>query len=368
MIHSDNSFAGIVLVSHDDETSIEDLITLTDVKSIAQFGSDQETSNSTVSFQFDLPIDAPKLFGGTRYLPRSGVIRGYAYRAPSPRCLSYQRAVEGLCEVSYWIDAEFRLKGQQVGCLTRHVEVSNFYHCPQISIERPLQLPLKVAGGYFSKSSHEIAGSLSLVLQQVEPCRLARHKANGTPCGSLQLGLAMNIRSVADTPLPWDTRQSLKYYVDCKWEAKISFSTTRDQLNMELGHERLVFDSTSTTSTERCCGYFRPETKLASSQYYAAISELDLTVPKVIQEPSYQLGLLSREYTLKVSLAFDKLGGVVLPGIQGAFGLVVKPNEACTEATGDADIFNEKIAISSQHGEVTTNRVARCTSPLPLYC
>jgi hypothetical protein len=368
VIHSDLSFAGIVLVSYDDETSIEDLITLTDVKSLAQFGNDPATGNSNVDFQFDLPIDAPKLFGGTRYLPGSGVIRGYSYEAPSPGCFSNQRMVEGLCEVSYWIDAEFRLKGQQVGCLTRHVEVSNFYHCLQVSIERPLHFPLKVAGGYFSKYSYEKAVNLSLVLQQVEPRQTVHNKTNGTPCGSLSLGLTLNARNAADIPLSWDTRQSLKCYVDCKWEAKVLFSTIKDQPNMKLERERLAFDSAAATSTERCCVYFRPETKVTSSLYYAAISELDLLVPKFIQEPSYHLGLLSREYTLKVSLAFDKLGGLVLPGIQGVFGLVVKPDEACTDIIGDGDVSSGKIDIDLRHGEETAEKAARCRSPLPLYC
>lgn len=368
MIYSDLLFAGIVLVSHNDESSIEDLITLTDVKSLPQFGNDPATGNSAVNFQFDLPIDAPTLFGGTRYLPPSGVTRGYFYEVPSPGYLSNQRKVEGLCEVSYWIDAEFRLKGNQVGYLTRHVDVSDFYHCLQVSIERPLHLPLKVAGGYFSKSRHEMGVNLSLVLQQLEPRRLAHNKANGPSCGSLPLGLAMNARSVADNPLPWDTRQSLKCYVDCKWETKLSFSTIRDQPNTKLGHERLVFDATSTTTAERYCVYFRPETKLTSSHYHAAISELDLTIPEFIQEPSYQLGLLSREYSLNVSLAFDKLGGLALPRIHKVLGLVVNPDKSYTEIIGDGDILGGRIVVASQNGDETRNKVARCTSPLPLYC
>ncbi|RVX70999.1 hypothetical protein B0A52_06157 [Exophiala mesophila] len=359
---------GIVLISHSDEASIEDLITLTDVKSLAHFEKDAETGDSVANFHFDLPIDAPKLFGGTRYLPQSGATKGHASQSPSPGCLGSPRIVEGLCEVFYWIDAEFRLKGQNVGCLSKHLDVSKLYPGFRISFQQPIHLPLKVSGGLFQKPSHEIEVNLSLVLQQGEPPQKAQDEAHGSSNVSLQLGLAMNAQSVSERRLPWNARQSLKCYIDYKWETKFSFATGRDQKQTNPDCKPLVFRSSSQTSTKRCCVYLRPEVVHSSSHYYSALCQLDLTVPKFIQEPSFQRELLAREYNLIVSITFDRLDGLRLTGIERVFELLVSPDEEHTKAIGDGDMRNGKWASGSQNDDGATKAAVGCATNLPLYC
>ncbi|EXJ70289.1 uncharacterized protein A1O5_06357, partial [Cladophialophora psammophila CBS 110553] len=293
---------GIMIACHDDETSIEDLITLTDVKSFAQFGNDPASGNSIVNFRFDLPIDAPKVLGGIRYLPQSGLITGSACETPSPGYFNNQRTAKAFCEMAYWLEAEFRLKERQVGCLTRPVEVADFYQHLHISIQRPFHFSHKVTTGYFSKCCHETAINYSLILGQLEPCRTVHdEETNGIRYVSLPMTLAMNTPSMADCFLPWDTRQSLKCYISCRWEMKTSFSTTKDT---KLDSGKLIFESIKTTPTEHCCVYFRPTTNSGLSHNYAAISQIDLTVPKFIKEPTSRWGLLSRQYSLQISLAF----------------------------------------------------------------
>lgn len=98
------------------------------------------------------------------------------------------------------------------------------------------------------------------------------------------------------------------------------------------------------------------------------MSELDLIVPEFIKRPSFQLGLLSRTYTLKVSFAFDKLGEMVLPQVKGVFDLTVDPVHVCTGMIRDEVAFNGEPDLSLQHNVQLAKEVTRPTSPLPIYC
>lgn len=340
---------------------------MTDIKSLAQFGDDPTSGNRSVNFQFELPRDAPKLLGGTRYLPQSGITSGYACETPSPGYSNSQRTVEGACEISYWVEAEFRLKKQQTGCLTRHVEISDFYPHLHISLQRPIHLSQKLAAGYLSNRTFDKVINVSLVLEQLEPCRnVDDGDTNGIRYVSLPMTLAMNTPSVANSFLPWDTRQSLKCYFEYRWEMKTSFSTNKGQPDAMLDRERLVFKSTSTAVTKRCHVYFRPATNSVVSNHYVAISQLDLAVPDFIKEPSYEWGLLSRQYSIHVSLAFEKLEGQLIPKFQTVLRLMVDAGEIFAEDIGG--MSTGKAAVNSQHGGEAAEWMTRCPSPLPLYC
>lgn len=275
---------------------------------------------------------------------------------------------EGLCEVSYWLDAEFRLNSKQVGYLSKHVEVPSFYSCLQASIERPVHFPLKVASDWLWGSRHGKTANFSLLLQQIERRPTVYLKTKEFTCASFSLGMTLKALGIAGITLPWDTRQSLKCYINCKWEAKVSFSPIQDHGNMKAEHGRLIFEVASPTSTERHTVYFRPETKLVSSNYYVAMSELDLSLPEFIQQPSCQFGLLSREYTLKLSLAFDKIGGISLPEIQKDFSVDVKPVGVCADAVYDEVTVGGTLDSCLQNDEELSKEAAVCRSQLPIYC
>lgn len=251
--------------------------------------------------------------------------------------------------------------GQTGGSLTRHVEVPNFYHSHQVLIKRALYFPFRATSSWFSTLRSDRTVDLSLLLQQVDPRPTTRIETNGDQGWSLSIGLTLNALGPAGQPLPWTTRQSLKCHVTCKWEAKVSFSTSK-------ARGRLLFNSASTTSTEHCSAFFRPETELSSPHHYVAMSELDLIVPEFIRRPSFQLGLLSRTYTLKISLGFDKLGEMVLPQVQGTFSLTVNPVHVCTGTIRDEVAFDGEPDVSPQHNVELTKEVTRSTSPLPIYC
>lgn len=360
--------------NEEDDKSVEDLITLTDVKPLTHFHDDSVASNRAANFQFDLPSDLSTIWGGTRYLPRPAIFNFNLFKPPSPGGLNDQRMVKGVCEVLYWIEVEFRLRGVSVGYLSKHIGISELYPCLQVCIDRPIHVSFQILPGYFAKSSHPTAINVALTLGQSDPCvRGQERDKQGTRYVSFPVTLTMNTRSVAGEFLNWDTRQSLKCHIKATWSMKVSVSPSRDQARAKVDSKRFVSKPTTTTSIESCVIFFRPvlysgktmveAAKPIPCQSYAAISQLQIAIPDFIREPSYQWELLSKEYHLEILLAFDNLEKISLPKFQRTFRLVVVPCEKCTEAricTGDE--------TTAEQDQEPITPLTKCESPLPLYC
>ncbi|OQV00429.1 hypothetical protein CLAIMM_05923 [Cladophialophora immunda] len=294
---------------------LEDIITLTDVKAVSDFRqttciSETDTRKGRhLDFYFELPTTISSEAGIFRPLPLSGVFKGTTTVTQST-ALNDHRVTHGDCEVSYWIEAQFRLSGLQVGFLNQHIQISSLYPCLRATPTRGTPLTIRAKPDILARCRFQKIPSLSLTLPEAD-LTIKREPQTGKRQISVPLTVAMD----ASESLPMDARQSLKCSVEVKWEVNTRFSITPGRPSAARLRAGEVIYKTTTASTQKSTILFRPlpqyddprraqNAKKNPAEPYVATSQLDLAVPDAVSQPSIDFRYLSRTYTLDLSLTF----------------------------------------------------------------
>ncbi|KIW69245.1 hypothetical protein PV04_05132 [Phialophora macrospora] len=316
------SLRGVIMSSIGYKSVLEDLITLTDIKTISDFRSTSPTSQDDsqggrhVGFYFELPTSTSASEGVYRPLPISGTFKG-AISTNQNHPLNESRPIPGECEVSYWIEAKFRSAGREVGSLHRHIQIRSLYPRLRVSLARGAPLLIRAKPDIFTRCRLQKCPDLSVTLSEAGMV-VERDGDTGKRHITLPLAVAMNTSDA----FPVHSRQSMTCTVDAKWLVNTRFSTQSACKGSERLKPTEVIRKTSTVSTHKSTILFRPlpryddrEIKVTSTTHspaapFLATSQLDLPVPDAVSQPSLDWRYLSRTYTLQLSLQFR--------GIQGA--------------------------------------------------
>ena len=241
------------------------LITLTDVRSPRDFQltacdpDSDEPQSRHLDFYFDFPAKGSirdKNPGQSPYFPPSRTISGLTH-IQQPSALSDRHIVRGICEVSYWIEAQFRLGGQKVGCITRAVQLEDL--SPRLCAALPSESlswhakPDLLARCRFQKSPE-------LNVQICQPEFPLVQDADGGPQRVLNIPLAVTL----DVPPPAgggheiDTRQSLRCSAVARWEISTRFSSVPILSQSDRLRPGEMILSTSTSPRQTASLLFRP--------------------------------------------------------------------------------------------------------------
>ncbi|EXJ60038.1 hypothetical protein A1O7_04187 [Cladophialophora yegresii CBS 114405] len=299
---------------------LEDVITLTDIKTPSEFEStsptraDDSQSGRHVDFYFELPTSTSASDGTYRPLPLSGTFKG-AVDLNQNHPLNQSCSIPGECEVSYWIEAKFRRAGTQVGFLHQHIQIRSLYPRLRASLTRATPLTIRAKPDLFTRCRFQKCPDLSLTLSD-SAIVVERDHATGKRCVTLPLAVAMN----ASHAFPVHSRQSMTCAVEVKWLVTTRFSTRAScKFSSRIPPNEIV-RKTSTASTQKSTILFRPLPQYDNSEVksikhrpttpFIATSQLELSVPDAVSQPSLDWMYLSRTYTLQLSLQFR--------GVQGA--------------------------------------------------
>ncbi|EXJ95663.1 hypothetical protein A1O1_00785 [Capronia coronata CBS 617.96] len=315
-------FRGIILSSVGCNSAIEDIITLTDVKPLSHFRPSTASTRSDsekarhVDFYFELPANICTLDGVSRSLPLSATISGTTSTAPRGG-LNDPQLIQGNCEVSYWVEAQFCLAGREVGFICEHVRMLSLYPRLRASLTKGLPLTIRAKPDLLARCRLQKSPALEVALY--EPDMTIDHDTkSGKRQMSIPIAVTMDIHPPAAGADSLDARQSLKCSVEARFEAHTRFSSGPLLSN----GERILPDeaiSKSTASTQKSTVLFRPlplyddqdipGAKSKRRHPYVATSHLDLSVPDAFSQPSLRWKHLTRTYTLHLSLNFHGLQG-----------------------------------------------------------
>ncbi|KIX01111.1 uncharacterized protein Z518_10177 [Rhinocladiella mackenziei CBS 650.93] len=321
-------FRGVITSSVGYKTGLEDIITLTDIKTPSDFRPCSSTSQNDsqkgrhADFYFELPTHASTKDGTLRSLPLSATISVNTSPAPNT-AMNDRPVIRGECEVSYWVEAQFRLAGKQVGILSRHVQIPSLYPCLRASISRGHPLTMHAKPDFLTRCKFQKNPDLSITLHEPEMIMEWR-TTTGKRHVSLPLAIAMDMQQQTSDCNSIDPRQSFQCSVEAKWEVNSRFSNVPVHSNTERLKCSDVVYKTTLASSQKANVLFRPlphydgsrdsrnqnANNRTSSISYTATSQVDLSVPNAVSQPSLYWGLLSRTYTLDLSLHFH--------GVQGA--------------------------------------------------
>lgn len=298
---------------------VEDIITLTDIKTPSDFrpssspGQTDSQQGRHVDFFFELPTHTSCTNGTLRPLPLSGTVSGTT-NLTQTTALNDHKVIQGECEVTYWIEAQFRLAGKKVGFLNHDVHISALYPRLRVSVSKGFPHTLRAKPDMLARCRFQKCPKLSVNLSEsdmaVESDSNPRKRRISIP-----MTLALDTSSTA----PIDCRQSLKCSVEAKWEVKSHFSTVPVRSSADRPHISQAVYKTTTASTQKAIILFRPlpryedrdapNAKTAPPSDYFATSRLDLSVPDALSQPSLRWDYLSRAYMLNLTLNFDSIQG-----------------------------------------------------------
>ncbi|EXJ89768.1 hypothetical protein A1O3_02835 [Capronia epimyces CBS 606.96] len=318
-------FRGIILSSVGFNSAIEDIITLTDVKALSDFRPTTSSSNSSrtdsekarhVDFYFQLPTNVSATDGTSRSLPLSTTIRGVTSASPRGGLNDYQ-VIRGDCEVSYWVEAQFRQAGREVGFLCEHVKISSLYPRLRVSLAKSLPLTMRAKPDLLARCRLQKSPALDVALY--EPDIIIEHDAtSGQRQITLPIAVTMDIQPPASGADSLDARQSFKCSVEAKWEVHTRFSTVAISTADRMPPGDTIYKM-NTAPTQKHIILFRPlplyddqvspGEKFRRLNSYVATSQLDLSVPDALSQPSLRWKHLTRTYMLQLSLHFHGLRG-----------------------------------------------------------
>ncbi|KEF62349.1 uncharacterized protein A1O9_00321, partial [Exophiala aquamarina CBS 119918] len=331
-------FRGVIASCIGRQTSLEDIITLTDIKSAGDFRSHtvsnpkHSTQAHYVDFFFKLPTHASASAGLSKTLPLTTSIEGSTSVTQST-AMNDRHIVQGECEVSYWIEAQFRCRGQQVGSLHQPVRISGLYPDLHISLWNGQPLTIGATPDLLARWKMQKSPKLSVSIYEPE-ITIIQDLKTGKRQISIPIAVAMEIHTPPGGTTSIDGRQSLKCSVDTKWQVSDRFSIIPVRAKSRIPLRGEVINRTSTTSTQKSNILFRPlpvyektdTSKSKSNQTsYVAASALELSVPDAISQPSLCWNYFARSYTLDLSLTFH--------GFQGAPKYKVTRNIPITVTT-----------------------------------
>ncbi|ETI25134.1 hypothetical protein G647_04506 [Cladophialophora carrionii CBS 160.54] len=311
---------GIITSSIGYRRVLEDVITLTDIKTPSQFkptcptSPDDSQRGRHVDFYFELPTSTSASDGTYRPIPLSGTFKG-AVNLNQNHPLNQNCVIPGECEVSYWIEAHFRRAGEQVGFLHRHVQIRSLYPRLRASLTRATPLTIRAKPDIFTRCRLQKCPDLSLTLSD-SGMVVERDPATGKRRITLPLAVAMN----ASDAFPVHSRQSMTCAAEVKWLVTTRFSAQTGCKGSKRLLPSEVVRKTSMASTQKSTILFRPlpqygngevnSVKHSPTTPFIATSQLDLSVPDAVCQPSLDWMYLARTYTLQLSLQFR--------GVQGA--------------------------------------------------
>ncbi|KAJ9637932.1 hypothetical protein H2204_004522 [Knufia peltigerae] len=342
---------GVIISSVGGKNALEDIITLTDIKSVSDFEPVQDAANQThhVEFYFEVPTNASSSLGRLRALPLTMTISGTT-RSCQNMAVNDNRTIHGDCEVSYWIEAQFRKGSKQVGYLSEKVKVSFLYPRLHVSLARDMPRVLSAKPDLLSRCRFQKGPDLSVTLYA--PDMLAeRSQQTGKRRLVLPLAATLGSRTSATGNNSIDSRQSMKCSACIKWEVDTRFSTR----SVHVGGGRLnsgeMVQKTTTASVQKDTILFRPLPQYdnravrsdvdRSQTSFIATSQLELEVPDAVCQPSLDgWTYLARTYYLDITLNFH--------GLQGAPKYNVRkriPLRVSAIGRTDEGILKEDIAI-----------------------
>ncbi|EXJ73508.1 uncharacterized protein A1O5_03269 [Cladophialophora psammophila CBS 110553] len=305
---------GVITSSVGYRNALEDIITLTDVKAVSDFrqctciGQEDTRKGRHLDYYFELPTTISTADSRFRPLPLTGAFTGTTTIVQST-ALSDHRVAHGECEVSYWIEAIFRLSGMQVGFLNQHIQISSLYPSLRASLRKGTPLTIRAKPDILARCRFQKCPDLSLTLPEGD-MTIQHDPKTGKRHISLPLAVAMG----ASESFPMDARQSLKCSVEAKWEVNTRFSVTPGHPSIERLRAGEAVYITTTASTHKTTILFRPlpqyddqraqNVRTNAVDPYLATSQLDMPVPDAVSQPSLNWKYLSRTYRLDLSLTF----------------------------------------------------------------
>ncbi|KAI1625511.1 hypothetical protein EDD37DRAFT_306648 [Exophiala viscosa] len=345
-------FRGIIASSVGGRSAVEDIITLTDIKTASDFQAPAQTSANDsqnahhAPFYFELPTTISSS-GSTklRALPLTSRISGTT-RRPSTGGLNDTRSIRGECDISYWIEAQFQQAGKLVGFLSEPVKIVPSLYTPRLraSLANTKSQPLTLPAKPDLLSRCKIAKTPALSVTLYEP-DMAISTDPTTNKRSIALPLAISIDHTASI----DARQSVKCTADIKWEVHTRFSPTANN-GRRSSISETVYKSTTASVCESSI-LFRPLPQYENTQRksYIATSQLDLAVPDAVSQPTLQWRHLSRTYTLDMTLTFHGLQGAPKYTLHSSIPLNIAAAGGRNAGPGqdmDMDVLKDDIVIS----------------------
>ncbi|KAL2441430.1 hypothetical protein ABEF95_014733 [Exophiala dermatitidis] len=342
---------GIIISSIGGDTAVEDIITLTDFRANTDFvlstpscPEDNNAPNTRhVDFYFVLPTHVTTADGVSRSIPLSTKISGTTSKNTCPRGggglnpghQQQHNDIHGDCEISYWIEAQFRLAGCEVGFLCKHIKISaSSFLYPRLCASLALpKCPSPSPSPFLTLRAkpHLLSRCCRLFLQKSPSLKVSLYepdmaiKQNHDSKRRLTIPLALTIDNTTTTSssssqsATLDNRQSFKCSVVAKWIVHTRFSTIPIPLD-GISRDRAVSTcayKTSTASSQKCNILFRPlpaypgeADQRGRGCSYTATSQLDLAVPDTVSQPSLRWTHLSRTYRLQLSMEFYGVYGV----------------------------------------------------------
>ena len=310
---------GVITSSVGYKSVLENIITLTDVKAASEFrptpsGSQKESEKVRhADFYFEIPTSTSTTNRISPPIPLSGTFTG-TNNFNQKGSLNDNPVVHGECEVSYWIEAKFRLAGRQVGFLNRHIQVSALYPRLRISLAKNAPLTIRAKPDLLARCRFQKSPEVQLTFSEPN-MSVTRDCTTGKRHITLPLAATMGTTSNA---FAVQSRQSLTCTVEAKWEVNVRFSTMAGRTNPDRLKATETIHKTTTASTQKSTILFRPLPQYDSkddprsnlSGPHITTSQLELSVPDSVSQPSLDWKFLSRSYTLNLTLHFR--------GIQGA--------------------------------------------------
>lgn len=342
---------GVIISSVGGKSAIEDIITLTDIKSTSDFEPAQNTASQTrhVGFYFELPTNASSSQGKLRALPLTTSILGTT-RSCQNMAVNDNRTIPGDCEVSYWIEAQFRKGGKQVGYLDEKVKVSFLYPRLHVSLARDVPFVITAKPDLLSRCRFQKGPDLSVTLYA--PDMVAeRNQQTGKRRLVIPLAATLGLKPSATGTNSIESRQSMKCSASIKWEVDTRFSTR----SVHVGGGRLnsgeMVQKTTTASVQKDTILFRPlpqyDDRAVRSDVepnqtsFIATSQLELDVPDAVCQPSLDgWTYLARTYYLDITLNFHGIQGAPKYNVQKRMPLRV----SAVGRTGEG-ILKDDIAI-----------------------
>ncbi|KAK7883739.1 hypothetical protein LTR67_010901 [Exophiala xenobiotica] len=348
-------FRGVILSSVGCKNAVEDIITLTDIKSISEFGRSGPTEPNAndrarhAGFYFELPTNAFTSQGKVRALPLTTNISGTT-RLPQNTGVNDNRAIPGECEVSYWIEAQFHLGGRQVGYLSEQVKISSLYPRLAASLSQGMPLTLAAKPDLLSRCRMQKSPDMSVTLYEPDML-IERSQQPAKRRMILPIAVTIDMQQPSAGIKSIDSRQSIECTAAVKWEVDTRFSVGSAHASSKRSMPGESVQKTTTASTQKETILFRPlpsydgqaapGSRNANSASYIATSQLDLDVPDAVSQPSLHCwAQLWRTYFLDVSLSFNGLKGAPKYCVHSRIPLQVSAIGRRPE-----DIFKDDITI-----------------------
>lgn len=369
-------FRGMIASSVGGRTTVEDIITLTDIKTIDDFQPSEPTPTTNpqqnahhAPFYFEIPTTVSSSSSTNNKLcalPLTGRVSGTT-KLPSNGSLNDTRTIRGECDISYWIEAQFRQAGRQVGFISEPVRINPSLYTPRLHAslaDQPVTLAAKPDLLSRCKKIHRTPASLSVTLYEPDMA-ISTDPSTGKRTVTLPLAISMDLAAAKGGVGMVDARQSIKCTADVKWQVHTRFSSAP---GCAAGRRRSVSETvqkSTTASTHKSTVLFRPlplyDDKTTHQKSYVATSQLDLAVPEAVSQPSLHWSYLSRTYMLDMTLNFHGLQGAPKYNLHSSIPLVV--TAVGGSAADTQDILKDDIMVSIAEADGTDDELDRNPPP-----